>query len=602
MKKTPFLFVFALLFLTFSINAQKKYSTQILIIGGGTGGVAAGIQAARLGVTTLIAEPTTWLGGMLTAAGVSATDGNHQMPAGLWGEFRDSIYAHYGSLEAVNTGWVSNTHFEPHVGAAIFRNMAEKSGTNLWFNTTFLSAKKTKKGWSVTLLKDGKSVTIKCKILIDATDLGDVAAAVGAEFDLGMDDRNKTGEGIAPSQENDIIQDLTWVAIVKDYGKGNDHTIPKPDGYDAARYHCCCEHDCKGPRVLPCEQMLSYAKLPNEKYLLNWPRHGNDYYANFAILTEKERFLAEKEAKDQSLGYIYYLQTVLGYRNLGLPDDEFPTKDRLAFFPYHREGRRVRGLVQLNVNHILKPYQQTQALYRTGIAVGDYPIDHHHDMNKNAPEIDFPPVPSFNIPVGCLIPRGVDHFLVADKAISVTNIVNGSSRLQPVVFQIGQAAGIIAALSVLQKKSPKQLSVRKIQSVLLKNKGYLMPYMDVLPSNPNFEAIQKIGAMGILRGIGEPYQWANRTWFYPDSTMLAGDLVLGLKSVFPELVFPVFNKAKALDYNDLCALNGVFNNGKIDCKFAGNKTPFRAEIATILVEILGEKSWMEVDIEGLFLR
>jgi hypothetical protein len=602
MKKTPVLIALLLFLTSFLLNAQQKYVTQILIIGGGTGGVTAGIQAARLGVPTLIAEPSTWLGGMLTAAGVSATDGNHQMPAGLWGEFRDSLYAHYGSVEAVNTGWVSNTHFEPHIGAAIFKNMAEKSGTQLWFNTIFLSAKKNKKGWKVTLFKDGKKVTVKCKILIDATDLGDVAASVGAEFDLGMDDRNKTGESIAPPQENDIIQDLTWVAIVKDFGKNSDHTIPKPDGYDASRYQCCCEKDCKGPRVLPCEQMLSYAKLPNEKYLLNWPRHGNDYYANFAILKEKERFLAEKAAKDQTLGYIYYLQTELGYRNLGLPDDEFPTKDRLALLPYHREGRRIRGLVQLNVNHILKTYEQTQALYRTGIAVGDYPIDHHHDMNKNAPDIDFPSVPSFNIPVGCLIPRGVDYFLMADKAISVTNIVNGSSRLQPVVLQIGQASGIVAALSVLEKKSPKQLSVRKIQSVLLKNNGYLMPYMDVLPSNPNFEAIHKIGAMGILRGTGEPYKWANRTWFYPDSTMLSADLLRDLKSVFPELVFPSLIKDKVLDYNDLCVIYGIFNNGKIDCKFSGNKTPSRAEIAKILVEILDEKSWIEVNFEGEFLR
>jgi hypothetical protein len=591
-----------ILLLPLCLFSKSNNKTQVLIIGGGTGGVSAGIQAARLGVQTLIAEPTTWLGGMLTAAGVSATDGNHQMPAGLWGEFRDSIYAHYGGIEAVNTGWVSNTHFEPHVGAAIFRNMAEKSGTNLWFNTVFLSAKKTKKGWSVSLLKEGKTIVVSCKILIDATDLGDVAAAIGAEFDLGMDNRNKTGENIAPTQENDIIQDLTWVAIVKDFGKGSDHTITKPDGYDAARYHCCCEHDCKGPRVLPCEQMLSYAKLPNEKYLLNWPRNGNDFYSNFAILNEKERILAEKEAKDQTLGYIYYLQTELGYRNLGLPDDEFPTKDRLALLPYHREGRRVRGLVQLNVNHILKPYEHSQALYRTGIAVGDYPIDHHHDKYKTAPEIDFPPVPSFNIPVGCLIPRSVDYFLMADKAISVTNIVNGASRLQPVVLQIGQAAGVIAALSVLEKKSPKQLSIRKIQSVLLKNKGYLMPYMDVLPSNPNFEAIQKMGAMGILRGTGEPYKWANRTWFYPDSTMLAADLVLGLKSVFPELVFPVFNKAKVLDYNELCSINRMFNKGKTVCNFSGNKTPNRAEIAKVLVEILKEKSWLEVDFEGRILR
>lgn len=59
-----------------------------MIIGGGTAGVAAGIQCARQKVKTILVEPTTWLGGMLTAAGVSATDGNHNLPSGLWEEFR----------------------------------------------------------------------------------------------------------------------------------------------------------------------------------------------------------------------------------------------------------------------------------------------------------------------------------------------------------------------------------------------------------------------------------------------------------------------------------------------------------------------------------
>ena len=61
---------------------------------------------------------------MLSAAGVSATDGNHRLPSGIWREFRERIYAHYGGPDAVNTGWVSNTHFEPHVADRIFKEMA----------------------------------------------------------------------------------------------------------------------------------------------------------------------------------------------------------------------------------------------------------------------------------------------------------------------------------------------------------------------------------------------------------------------------------------------------------------------------------------------
>jgi len=46
-----------------------------------------------------------------------------------------------------------------------------------------------------------------------------------------------------------------------------------------------------------------------------------------------------------------------------------------------------------------------------------------------------------------------------------------------------------------------------------------MPFIDVKPDHPQFESIQKIGATGLLKGTGIPYQWANQTWFYPDSTI-----------------------------------------------------------------------------------
>jgi len=78
-------------------NAQSIKHTDILVVGGGTGGTAAGIQAARLGVATTIVENSPWLGGMLSAAGVSATDGNHSLPSGFWNEFRNELYKVYGS-------------------------------------------------------------------------------------------------------------------------------------------------------------------------------------------------------------------------------------------------------------------------------------------------------------------------------------------------------------------------------------------------------------------------------------------------------------------------------------------------------------------------
>ena len=54
-------------------GSENEY--DVIIIGGGASGVSAAVQASRLGASVLLAEPTEWIGGMLTAAGVSAIDG-----------------------------------------------------------------------------------------------------------------------------------------------------------------------------------------------------------------------------------------------------------------------------------------------------------------------------------------------------------------------------------------------------------------------------------------------------------------------------------------------------------------------------------------------
>lgn len=192
--------------------------------------------------------------------------------------------------------------------------------------------------------------------------------------------------------------------------------------------------------VSDCQQMLNYGKLPNDKYMINWPNCGNDYFVDWPNMNPDQRAAALEKAKEFTQGFVYYIQEELGFSNLRLAD-EFPTKDHFPMIPYDREARRAKGKVFLTVDHLERPYDHTY--YRTGVAVGDYPIDHHHDKNPEAPEIAFIniKVPSYTIPLGALIPERVTNLIMAEKNISVSNIVNGATRLQPVVLGIGQAAG-----------------------------------------------------------------------------------------------------------------------------------------------------------------
>lgn len=525
-----YLFISWLLVATQLVYAQQTIHVDVLVVGGGTSGITAGIQASRLNVKALVVEETIWLGGMLSAAGVSATDGNHMLPSGLWGEFRERIYSHYGGPSKVATGWVSNTHFEPHVANKIWKEMASaEKNLQILYQHQFLSAIVEKNahvvGARFVNLVNGDHLVVYAKQVVDASELGDVMASAGVAFDVGMEASALTGENVQVPATNDIIQDLTYVAILKDYGQGADCTIAKPAGYDPSEFDGCCLDFYKDTtRIKPgvdCAKMITYAKLPGNKYMLNWPGHGNDIYLNLIHFSPAERAKELVKAKQQTLRYIYFLQHQLGYKNLGLADDEFPTDDRLALIPYNREGRRLKGLVRFKVQDISKPYNQQFPLYRTGIAVGDYPIDHHHRKNPAAPQhLGFYPIPSFSIPLASLIPESHSGLVVAEKGISVSNVVNGTTRLQPCVLLVGQAAGTLAALSVKSKQNDaRKISVRQVQATLLNSKAYLMPYADVKVSDIGFYAIQKIGASGFLRGKGQPNAWANRTWFEPDSTI-----------------------------------------------------------------------------------
>lgn len=612
--------LFLSVFLLISCNKDNTLQVDILIVGGGASGTTAGLQASRMGSNTLIIEESTWLGGMLTSAGVSATDGNYRLPGGIWGEFRKALALHYGGLDSLNTGWVSKVLFEPSVGNEIFKKLAQnEKHLNIWYKTSLKEIKKEGDTWKITVYNDGTTKSIEAKIVIDATELGDVAKLCGVGYDIGMDSRKDTKERIAPDEKNNIIQDLTYVAILKDYGK--DVTIPRPAGYDSTVFACACVNDlCVNPkepnRMWSKDMMITYGKLPNNKYMINWPLEGNDYYVNIIEMSPEERTEALKKAKEHTMHFLYFLQKEIGFNTLGLADDEFPTEDKLPFIPYHRESRRIHGEVQFTVDHITDPYTQDYKLYRTCIGVGDYPVDHHHARypeHESLPDLHFYPVPSYGLPMGTLIPKEVDGLIVAEKSISVTNLVNGTTRLQPVVLQIGQAAGALASLAVKNGLKVKQVAVRNVQTEILAAGGYLLPYLDVTVDHPSFQSYQRIGSTGILKGVGKNISWSNETWLRADTVLMSSEIE-GLKDVYtsftPTAETTSITIGQALDIISRIAetenintedieakAKNIFNEYKLE-NFNTQRDIKRGEFAVIVDKILDPFNKKAVDIYG----
>ena len=579
---------------------------DVVVVGGGVSGTTAGIRAARLGAKTLIVEQGPWLGGMLTSAGVSATDGNYRLRGGMWGELRDSLEAHYGGAQALKTGWVSNLLFEPSVGARIFRAMAEQEELlTVKFNTATKQIERTAEGWKLTLT-DGQQVT--AKVLIDGTELGDVAAELGVKYDVGMESRAVTGEDIAPEEANGIIQDLTMVMILKDYGR--DMTIERPADYDSTLFACACDNAiCKTPkeanRLWSKQMMMSYGRLPNGKIMINWPIEGNDYYVDMIEMSAEERAEAVAKAKAHTLNFLYFIQHELGLNTLYLADDEFPTEDLMPLMPYHRESRRTHGEVRFQLNHVTNPYDYT--LYRTAIGVGDYPVDQHHTRYTGweaLPNLYFHSIPSYGVPMGVLLPKGVDGLIVAEKSISVSNLVNGSTRLQPVVLQIGEAAGIVAALAVKAGIEPREVSVRDVQREVLAGGGYLLPYLDLPTTDPHFKALQRVGVTGIIEGVGMTVGWENQTWFRANETISMAELTRGLNRF--DQKFALSEDTREVTLSDLEGWFGEINDAMWNAwglpDYSTTRTLTRKECAVVIDALMRPFYTYPVTLQGEFIR
>ena len=595
----------------FSCDDYNEY--DVIIVGGGAGGTSAAIQSARNGAKTLLIEKTNWLGGMLTSAGVSAIDGNYNLPSGFWGEFKDSLVSHYGDLESLKTGWVSNVLFEPKVGNEILKSIAKnEKNLKILFLSSVSSVFQPKDDYYNFIVNSSKG-HFSSKVLIDATELGDILPMINEDYDIGMDNIEMYDEDIAPKLKNDIIQDLTYVMVLKNYNKNV--KIEKPKNYDPSEFYCstssinCTESD---KALWAPNQMMNYGKLPNDKIMINWPIYGNDYYSNLLEMNHDQREEVFKKAKEKSLKFLYYIQDELGFYNYSLSDEEYDTKDKFPLIPYYREARRIKGIVTFSLNYIKNPYDQKYPLYRTGILVGDYPVDHHHDAHpdkKSLPQLAFYPIPSYSLPLGSIISKKTSNFLVAEKSISVSNLVNGTTRLQPVVLQVGQIAGLIASESIKNNISTNEIDTRDIQTKILNNGGYIQPYLDVEKNHPFFKAYQRIGSTGILRATGLNIGWSNQTWFYPERSIVLDQLLKDLGNYYDLNKNPlsdlrtktIFKWISLVQNQEIKNQQKIWNalglsNFNIDRKIN------RGEFAIILDYFLNPFNNFKVDIKGNIIK
>ncbi|MBD2082329.1 FAD-dependent oxidoreductase [Leptolyngbya sp. FACHB-17] len=482
---------------------MRELIADVLVVGGGTGGTAAAIQAARRGAKTILVSEFSWLGGMLTSAGVTAPDGNElaAFQTGIWGAFlRELEQRQPGGLD---NAWVSFFTYEPHIGAEIFADWVKVLPNLRWIQGE--TPEKVLRKDNRILGVEFQTVKVEAKITIDATELGDLLELGDIPYRWGWELQPEFNEPSAPIAPNTLTQTYpaqapTWVVVMRDFGESNAPEILKPLNYDPTKFE-------KAWTNYGAEAFLNYGRLPGDRFMINWPISGNDYGEGLERLLNREtRTQFHQEAKDRSLSFAHFIQSQLGNR-YGLAEDTFPT-GALALHPYYRESRRLIGIATLREQDLLPQERVAPLPYRVeaigceyaenfcqSIAIGNYANDHHY------PSGDIPLKPKsirwggrwtgtpFTIPYSCLVPQTIDGFLVCEKNISVTHMANGATRLQPVVLGIGQAAGMAAALCIEQNCQPRELNVRSLQLALITDPAApaaIFPLFNLSPSHPEW--------------------------------------------------------------------------------------------------------------------
>lgn len=198
MRSYLFLFVAAL---AITHAHAEVIEADVCIYGGTSGGVAAAVQASRMGKRAVIAEPGRHLGGM-TAGGLSAVDiGDPRTVGGISREYFTRLVASYGKTLEWNKPFVSKGggpatggaySIEPHVAERVFNDMAREAKVPVHFGARLASVKK--EGARIVEFTTEEGNVFRAKMFIDTTYEGDLMAKAGVSYTLQREGNAKYGE------------------------------------------------------------------------------------------------------------------------------------------------------------------------------------------------------------------------------------------------------------------------------------------------------------------------------------------------------------------------------------------------------------------------
>ena len=418
---------------------------DVLVLGAGPAGVGAALSAARQGAKTLLVEQMGDVGGIATSGLMSHWTGNTR--GGIYEEILNRSADLPDSADYGFNGSPRQIINPEHLKTALLEMLQEAGVDLLLYTFVCLPIMEEKRVKGVIVENKSGRQAIFAKIVIDCTGDGDIAARAGAAYRKGREEDGamqpvslmfKIGgvdytKAVFPGKFEDYIQIPKWE--IHALGKQN---LPFPAGH-VLLYRTSL------PGVVTCN-MTNCIGIDGT--------------------STKDLVKATLECRRQLAPILDFLRNfVPGYENCYL----LSTASLIGV----RETRHFEGLATITEEDI----RSARVFPDWAVTYASFNFD-VHNMTGNGLDAtgaqDTFAATYYTIPYGCLVPREIDGLLLAGRNISGTHMAHANYRVMPICANMGQAAGIAAALCVQEGVRPRDVDVKVLQKRLLEN-GVLEP-------------------------------------------------------------------------------------------------------------------------------
>jgi hypothetical protein len=481
-----------------------------------------------MGVPTIIAAPDHWIGGQATSQGVPPDEHPWIDTTGCTATYRDyrrRIREFYRTTLPLDSRWalepalnpggghVSPLTHDPRVSLHVLREMllpfqisrVVTLFTGLRPQAVEMAGDQVR---AVDFLApDSPHVQITADWVVDATETGELLPLSGTEYRVGAESRKEFDEPHAPEVANPRNQQaVSWCAVLGRGAPTAREVVPRPRSYEHWKTAVApfwpgsqLSFTTISPFTLEEQQtsldrlwlyrrihrpeLYSPDQIPVDATALNWPQI--DYWERPLIdgdgIQDQQNVLS---AKELTLSFIHWLQTEAprpdggeGYPDVFLRTDIFDTPDGLAREPYVRESRRIVARTTVTERDIAAPRDGGEATqYPDTVGLASYRIDLHPSTGGDS-YIDIESYPA-QIPLGSLVPVRVENLIPGCKNIGTTHLSSGMYRVHPAEWNIGEAAGALAAWCATRRTVPREVAASAASTAL---------FQEVLHSDLGFE-------------------------------------------------------------------------------------------------------------------